>query len=135
MRNGFLLEIITPEKVFFSGTVEEMIINTSSGELEIMHHTLPMVANVAPGLICITQNGRKMEAACSEGFMRVGNESTSVLVKGCKWPYEINEEEAGMEIKLLNQKIKEVDSVKEYKSLKVKLAMMIAQLKAKHKDN
>ena len=40
-----------------------------------------------------------------------------------------------MEIKLLNQKIKEVDSVKEYKSLKAKLAMMIAQLKAKHKDN
>ena len=103
MRNSFMLEIITPEKIFFSGDVEEMIINASSGEVEIMHHTLPMVTNIAPGLISIVQNGRKMEAVCSDGFMRVGDSVTSVLVKGCKWPYEISEKDAGSEIKILNE--------------------------------
>lgn len=130
MAKQFLLEIVTPDRSFFTGRVEELILNTPGGEIEVLWHTLPMVAIVAPGLISITQNKRKMEAACSNGFVRVGDR-VSLLVQTCKWPYEIDEEETSKEIKALNARIKKAQSMKEYKLAKAQLALQLANLKAK----
>lgn len=48
MLKQFSLEIITPDRMFFDGKVEELIFNTPTGEVEILYHTLPMVAIVSP---------------------------------------------------------------------------------------
>ncbi len=130
MHKQFSLEIITPDRIFFDGKVEELIFNTPTGEIEILYHTLPMVALVSPGIIFISQNGRKMEAACSEGFVRVA-EKVTLLVQTCKWPYEVDEEETNKEVKLLNDKIKKAQSMKEYKMAKAQLALQLAKLKTK----
>lgn len=130
MSKQFTLEIITPDRLFFDGKIDELIFNTPTGEVEILYHTLPMVAIVAPGIINISQNGRKMEAACSEGFVRVADRVT-LLVQTCKWPYEVDEEETNREVKLLNDKIKKAQSMKEYKMAKAQLALQLAKLKAK----
>ncbi len=116
--------------MFFDGKVEELIFNTPTGEVEILYHTLPMVAIVSPGIVFISQNGRKMEAACSEGFVRIADKVT-LLVQTCKWPYEVDEEETNKEVKLLNDKIKKAQSMKEYKMAKAQLALQLAKLKTK----
>ena len=56
MSKQFLLEIVTPDREFFSGLVEELFVDTPTGEMEVMYHTLPMIASVSAGLITIKQN-------------------------------------------------------------------------------
>lgn len=130
MARQFLLEIVTPERNFFCGRVEELIFSSITGEMEVMYHTLPMVAVVVPGLITMVQNGRRMEAACSDGFIRVGDKVT-LVVQSCNWPYEIDESETNKEIKALNARIKKAQSMKEYKMAKAQLAIQLANLKVK----
>ena len=43
MEKSFMLNIVTPDREFFSGNIESLIINTPSGEAGILYHTLPMV--------------------------------------------------------------------------------------------
>lgn len=133
MSKQFLLEIVTPDREFFSGLVEELFVDTPTGEMEVMYHTLPMIASVSAGLITIKQNGRKMEAACSNGFIRVGDVVT-ILLNACKWPYEVNEAETNVEIARLNSIIRNAQSMEEYKSAKAQLAMKFAQLRIKGVD-
>lgn len=130
--NKFKLEIITPNGVFFNGYAEELIVNLSSGEMEIMYHTLPMVASLSVGLINIVQNSKRLEAVCSQGFIRVG-ETVTILAKECKWPYEIDDAES--EITRLNNKIKRAQSLREYRSAKAQLAMQLANLKLRRPDS
>ena len=74
-----------------------------------------------------------MEAACSDGFIRVGDVVT-MLLNACKWPYEVNEAETNAEIARLNSIIRNAQSVEEYKSAKAQLAMKFAQLRIKGVD-
>lgn len=129
----FALEILTPERKFFQGQVEAVIVNTPTGQMEIMYHTLPMVAILSTGIIYIMQNQKRMEAVCSEGFVRVGDNVT-IMAQTCNWPYEVDENEVDLEISRYNDKVKKAQSLKEYKMAKAQLAVQLAKLKIKDKN-
>ena len=43
MEKSFMLNIVTPDREFFSGNIESLIIKTPSGEAGLLYHTMPMV--------------------------------------------------------------------------------------------
>lgn len=132
MAKNFFLEIVTPDRLFFSGEVEALIVNTPHGKMEVMYQTLPMVTCVDSGLITVVQNGRRMEAATSVGFIKV-DKKVSLMLNSCKWPYEAEVGEESPEIKRLNDRIKKAQSLKEYRTVKTQLAIQLAKLKSKEK--
>lgn len=129
----FMLEILTPERDFFKGEVQAVILDIPTGEIEIMYHTLPMVVCLSPGVINIRQNNRQMQAVCSDGFVRVGD-TVTIMTQSCNWPYEIDETETDHEITRLNDKVKKAQSLREYKLAKAQLAIQLARFKIKDKN-
>jgi F-type H+-transporting ATPase subunit epsilon len=90
MAGTFKLEIVTPERKFFSDNAEELIVKTPDGEIGILSGHIPMVVAVAIGPIRIKKNGEWLEAFLSEGFMEILQDKTIVLADTAEWPNEID---------------------------------------------
>lgn len=90
MANTYNLEIVSPEKKFFSDDVEELVLNTPGGEIGVLKDHMAMVVAVSIGTIKIKQDGAWKEAVLSEGFMNIGKGKVSILVDTAEWPEEID---------------------------------------------
>lgn len=86
----FYLVIKTPERHFFNDAVEEILIETSEGQIGILPGHEPMITTVAIGPVKIKVNGEWKEAVLSEGFMEVNQDMVVALVDTAEWPEEID---------------------------------------------
>ena len=88
--NKFFLEIITPERTFYSGRVESITVSAVGGLCTIMAMHQPTVLATEPGILKITADGKTREAFISEGFIEVRPDETVVFSQAVEWPEEIN---------------------------------------------
>lgn len=87
----FQLEVISPERVFYSGDVEMLELTTTEGEIGIYADHIPLTTIIAPGIMTITEaNDQLKEAAVLEGFMEITQEKVTILAQSCEWPDEID---------------------------------------------
>ena len=133
MYNKFHLEIITPERVFFQGDVEELLIISLDGETLIMKGHHPLVAAVATGSLRIMQDGEWKEAANSEGFVKVTGENVTVMVQSAEWPEEIEINREQADIARAEERMRQKRSMLEYKLGTASLARAFARIKVKSK--
>lgn len=94
MASSVNLEIVTPDRVFFDGDVEMIIVRTSEGDMGIMHDHEPVVAPVSIGMIKVRENGKYRLAACSGGFLNSYEEKTIIVTDSAEWADEIDAERA-----------------------------------------
>lgn len=131
MYSKFQLEIITPEREFFSGEVEQVIIITVDGERGILKGHYPIVAALLPGSIRLLINNKWHEAANSEGFIMAMPDKVLIMVQTVEWPEELEEQLVRETIIKALERIKQkknIDIVK-YKLGKASLARSFARLK------
>ena len=87
----FRLEVISPERIFYSGEVEMLELTTTEGEIGIYADHIPLTTIIAPGVMTITETGSQLkQAAVLEGFMEITQEKVTVLAQSCEWPEEID---------------------------------------------
>lgn len=87
----FRLEVISPERIFYSGDVEMLELTTTEGEIGIYADHIPLTTIIAPGVMTITETGSQLkQAAVLEGFMEITQEKVTVLAQSCEWPEEID---------------------------------------------
>ncbi len=87
----FPLQIITPEKVFFEGNVQRVIIRTTEGDVGILAKHEKYVAAVPAGPLRITlEDGSERIAAVSGGAVKVSPEQTAVLANAAEWAEDID---------------------------------------------
>ena len=71
--NTFTLEILTPEKPFFTGECVSMTMPASDGMIGIMANHTPLTAAVTDGMITFTSaDGEVRMCAVSRGMVNVG---------------------------------------------------------------
>ena len=89
MAENFTLIISTPEKEFFSGETDSLIITTTEGEMGVLaRHELMVVAlDVAPVRFKVGEDWR--EAAVSGGFAQIKAEHVLILADTAEWPEDI----------------------------------------------
>ncbi|EDY18056.1 ATP synthase F1, epsilon subunit [Chthoniobacter flavus Ellin428] len=73
------LEIVTPDKLAFEGDVESVVIPGSEGELGVLPMHIPLMTQIKPGEVVITQNGKKDYLAVGEGFATVTQTNVNIL--------------------------------------------------------
>ncbi len=95
----FTLRIITPERVFYEGTVDMVEFNTTEGEIGVLPGHIPMTVIIMPGLLTIHEPAEEKWAALHSGFAEILPEGVTVLAEVVEWPEEINRTraEAAME--------------------------------------
>lgn len=87
----FRLEVISPERIFYSGEVEMLELTTTEGEIGIYADHIPLTTIIAPGVMTITETGNQLkQAAVLEGFMEITQDKVTVLAQSCEWPDEID---------------------------------------------
>ncbi|MCQ2407182.1 MAG: ATP synthase F1 subunit epsilon [Oscillospiraceae bacterium] len=87
----FRLQIITPEKIFFEGEVQRVIIRTSEGDAGILAKHEKYVAALPSGPVKITMaDGTERIAALSGGAVKVSPAQTAVLANAVEWAEDID---------------------------------------------
>ncbi|MBR5362111.1 MAG: ATP synthase F1 subunit epsilon [Oscillospiraceae bacterium] len=87
----FSLQIITPEKIFFEGTVQRVIIRTTEGDVGILAKHEKYVAALPSGPVKITmEDGTERLAALSGGAVKVSPAQTAILANAVEWAEDID---------------------------------------------
>ncbi len=84
------LEVVTPEKQLFSGTVDSVTLPSSTGYLGILPGHAPLLAELGIGDISYTTQGRTEYLSCSWGFAEVLPERVIVLAQTAEPASEID---------------------------------------------
>lgn len=93
-KNGFLLRVITPERLFYENQVEMVEFNTTEGEIGVLPGHVPMTVIVKPGILDITESEGDKTAALHAGFAEILPDRVTILAEIIEWPEEIDVERA-----------------------------------------
>ena len=89
MAATFELSIATPEKQFYEGEAECVILKTTSGEIGVLAGHVPSLVALAAAPLRVKKGDQWLEAALSGGFAEITTDSVSILVDTAEWPEEI----------------------------------------------
>lgn len=86
----FHLSVVTPERLFFDGEVERVVVRTVSGDIGILKGHAKYISALGIGIMRIQTADGEKKAALAEGFIKVDNDHTLILATTCEWADEIN---------------------------------------------
>ena len=78
----FRLEIIAPDRIFYSNDIYMVEYNTVEGEVGIYADHIPMTQIIAPGRLIITERNEEKQAALLSGFVEITPEKMTILADG-----------------------------------------------------
>lgn len=87
---NFPLEIVTPDRMFFSGEVESVIVRGVDGDLAVLKNRAPLVTPLKIGKVRIIIDGKEKVAALCNGYIKVSKEKTTIISDSAEWPEEID---------------------------------------------
>ena len=93
-KSGFLLRIITPDRVFYENRADMVEFNTTEGEIGVLPGHIPMTVIVKPGILYIHETEEEKKAALHAGFAEILPEGVTILAETIEWPGEIDENRA-----------------------------------------
>ena len=125
----FYLEVVTPERKFFEGEAEMVIIKTPEGEMGVLKDHEPAVIAIEAGTIKIQVEGKWKEAAVAQGFMEITREKTIALVDTAEWPEEIDVNRALEAKKRAEERLQQNTAHMEHLRSQAALARALARLK------
>jgi F-type H+-transporting ATPase subunit epsilon len=73
------LEFVSPERVLFSGDVDQVDLPGTEGDMGILAGHAPLVTTLRPGIITIFNGGTRLPVVVIGGFAEVGPAGLTVL--------------------------------------------------------
>jgi len=81
MADELMLEIVTPEKMAFSGKVEEVTIPGTEGEFGVLRGHEALLSSVDIGQLNFTRNNKKIYYAVNTGYAEVTGNKVTILIE------------------------------------------------------
>jgi F-type H+-transporting ATPase subunit epsilon len=75
----FHFELVSPDKISFSGEVDQVDVPGSEGDFGVLAGHAPLIALLRPGLMTVYAAGEKTELVIFGGFAEVGPDGLTVL--------------------------------------------------------
>ncbi|MFS0555744.1 F0F1 ATP synthase subunit epsilon [Brevibacillus sp. 179-C9.3 HS] len=89
------VEVVTPERVVYSGQAEMVIARGLQGEIGIMPNHVPLVTPLKTAPVRIkTEGDKEVKMAVSGGFMEVRGDKVTILAETAEMPGDIDVERA-----------------------------------------
>lgn len=124
-----MLEIMTPERIFFQGEVESLIVDTAEGKRGILKNHTPMVIALSIGEIRFLTEGQWKACASSEAFMEIRPDKTVIMAQTVEWPEEIDIRRAQEAAHKASERLRQKQSLREYRATQASLARAMARLR------
>src|SRR6476646_1892056 len=75
----FHFELVSPEKVSFSGEVDQVDVPGSEGDFGVLAGHAPLIALIRPGIMTVHAGGEQTKLVVLGGFSEVGPDGLTVL--------------------------------------------------------
>ena len=86
----FQVEIITPERVFYTGEATMIEFTSVEGDMGVYKNHIPLTTVLAPGIVTITEEEGQKKAAVHSGFAQILGDKVTLLAEIAEWPDEID---------------------------------------------
>ncbi|ALA17487.1 MULTISPECIES: F0F1 ATP synthase subunit epsilon [Chelatococcus] len=78
----FTFELVSPERLLFSGEVESVVVPSSEGEMTVMAGHAPVMAVLKPGVVAVSEGkGAVRRLFVRGGFADVGPDGLTILAE------------------------------------------------------
>lgn len=102
----FSVEIITPDRVFYTGEATMIEFNTAAGEIGVYKKHIPLTTVLAPGIVKIHKDGEDdVIAAVHSGFAEILPDKVTLLAEIAEWPNEIDKARAEAALKRAEERL------------------------------
>lgn len=102
----FSVEIITPDRVFYTGEATMIEFNTATGEIGVYKKHIPLTTVLAPGIVKIHKDGEDdVIAAVHSGFAEILPDKVTLLAEIAEWPDEIDKARAEAALKRAEERL------------------------------
>ena len=91
---NFQVEIITPERVFYTGEATMIEFTSVEGDMGVYKDHIPLTTVLAPGIVTITEENGQKKAAVHAGFVQILGDKVTLLAETAEWPDEIDPDRA-----------------------------------------
>lgn len=123
------LKITTPDKNFFQGEVDMVILRAKSGEIGILPNHAPLVTVLDIGSIRIKQGEDEKKAVLNEGFLKVSKNQVDIFTDSAEWPDEIDKERARRAKERAERRLAQKESSMDYERVNLALKRAINRIK------
>ena len=125
------LQVLTPNKKIFSEEIDELIVNTTNGQIGILPNHIQLVTRIKPSEMIIKIKGKKHYFAITGGFLEVDKNKIVIIAD-----YAVSSEDIGVEEALqakkraeeILKKTKENISERDFATAQADLRRAILQL-------
>jgi F-type H+-transporting ATPase subunit epsilon len=134
MADTLQLEIVTPEAVIYSESVDMVTLPGSEGETGIYPNHVPLMTRVQAGELIAKKAGSEEILAVSEGFAEITGDHVSILTDNAANSADIDESAAEEARAKAEKRLKEGDiSEEEARILNQAILYSAAQIRAKRR--
>ena len=92
MSKNLQFKIVTPERVVFEDSVDEVILPTVEGEIAVLPNHIPLVSLLQAGILRIKKGGEEIPLAVSGGVIEIDGKRVVVLADTAERADELEEE-------------------------------------------
>ena len=127
------LEIVTPEAVAYSETVDMVVLPGAAGELGVLAGHEPLMTTVVPGELRINRGGEETVLAVGSGFAEITGETVRVLADMALRADQIDEAAAVEARKRAEQRLAEKLGDEEIATVEASLQKALVQIEVKRR--
>ncbi len=78
----FHFELVSPERMLFSGSVESVVVPASEGEMTILAGHSPVMSTLKPGVVTVAESrGQPRRLFVRGGFLDINNAGLTILAE------------------------------------------------------
>jgi F-type H+-transporting ATPase subunit epsilon len=79
MPDAFKFDLVSPERMVFSGEVEQVDVPGAEGNFGVLAHHAPLIAMLKPGILTVFGGGETQRIVVVGGFAEVNEQGLTVL--------------------------------------------------------
>jgi F-type H+-transporting ATPase subunit epsilon len=104
----FHFELVSPEKISFSGEVDQVDVPGAEGDFGVLAGHAPLIALIRPGIMTVYAGGEQTKLVVLGGFAEVGPEGLTVLADVSTSLEDLDRAVLQQQISKLEQDVKEL---------------------------
>src|SRR5438477_9105364 len=104
----FRFELVSPDRISFSGEVDQVDVPGSEGDFGVLASHAPLIALLRPGLMTVYSGGEQTRLVVLGGFAEVGPDGLTVLADIATSVEDLDRASLQTQIAQMEQDIKEM---------------------------
>lgn len=126
---NFHFSVVTPEREFFNGEIDMVILESQDGEVGVLAEHAPALVALKEGVTRIRQDGNWKWFAASSGYASILPDGVYVVLQTAEWPDEIDINRAVREKEEAEEILRQKQNRQEYAVTRSMLARAMVRLR------